>query len=332
MVSDADINAGIRRARRKQLAVGSAEIGRVHQESLAVLAGREHEAWADQDRGDRSEVGVGRAPAAGPVGGLELGRGGERAARADDGVAFLRAAAGDGVAGGEENVARRVVDDHAPRRPDSFSCRNGLVDLVNSRPAHRHARDPAVIWAAIAPAAAERNINVRAVVRECERAALLLDGPGKPGRRDLGLQLDRAGRQIESEQPVRLRDVPKRHEVDPPTRDVDDAGAQDARRVDVAATPSGGLRRADGGGGYRPDDRAVLLVQRVDVVLQRRDVNEAVVDQGLRVDLAVEHRGCPARRRARSRWLRAVVAGVRVVVVVHGPAAVGDGGGGLGGG
>src|SRR5207247_3219773 len=71
--AEAHVRARVGRGRWKELAIRAAEVGGVQQESLAVLARGEHQARADEDGADRTEVDVGLALVARPVQRLEEG-------------------------------------------------------------------------------------------------------------------------------------------------------------------------------------------------------------------------------------------------------------------
>ncbi len=161
------------------------------------------------------------------------------------------------------------------------------------------------------------------VCRQRQRPALLLDGPIEAGDGDRCLQHDGAlVGQVEAEQVVgRCRCGQLGHRVKAVRHSVDDRGAEDAGRVDVAASPAAGLRRA-----YvrRPERRARRLVERVDGVAQRGRVYDAVVDQRLGVDGVVHGPRNPACADTRNRTKRGVVSRVAVVSVVCRPRAVGD--------
>src|SRR5262249_53173266 len=116
---------------------------------------------------------------------------------------------------------------------------------------------------------------------------VVVDPAGEAVGSYLRRQHTRAGGEVEAEEVVGQELGQESDHVDAGLRDVDDAGAQHAGRVDVAAPPAARLRSTEVAG---PHDRAGRLVERVHRVLQRRHVDEAVVDERFPVDVAVEGR------------------------------------------
>src|SRR5207245_10195918 len=183
--------------------------------------------------------------------------------------------------------------------------------------------------------AAEGHIDEAVAEGKC--TALLLDVPVEAGRggRDDRRELHHAGRQVQALEPVDVIGAVEGDHVDAAAGDVDNGCAEDALGPDVAAAPTCGLGRAKVPG---PNGRACGLVDRVDAVVHRGRVDDAVVDQRLGEDVAVERGRHPARGGARHRGQGAVETGVAVVAVVDGPRPVGygcglrwvDGGCGLG--
>ena len=192
--------------------------------------------------------------------------------------------------------------------------------MSDDRAVERHGEDEAVIRAAVAGAAAKRDVHI--AVGDGERAALLLDPPIEGcRRRDDGAELGHARRQVQALEPVDIVGA-ERGRIDAVARDVDDRCAEDALRRDVAADPPGGGRGTEV---LEPDRGTVLLVDCVDGVVEGRDVDHALVDEGLGVNRGVEGAGNPTGGRAGGGGLCGVEARVGVVAVVDGPRAVGHG-------
>src|SRR5439155_23540129 len=132
--------------------------------------------------------------------------------------------------------------------------------------------------------------HVDVSVRHGESAALLLDLPvhGAAVGGKVGLPHDVAAvGEVEPEDREHVRAHEGRH-VDAVGAGVDDGRAEDALRRDVAADPAGGGRGAEV---LEPDGRAIGLVDCVDGVVEGRDVDDALVDEGLRVNRGVEGAG-----------------------------------------
>src|SRR6059058_3870188 len=104
------------------------------------------------------------------------------------------------AAAGLEDLPGRVVDDDAARRPEAGALPGSHVVMSDDRAVERHGEDEAVIRAAVAGAAAKRDVHI--AVGDGERAALLLDPPIEGcRRRDDGAELGHARRQVQALEP-----------------------------------------------------------------------------------------------------------------------------------
>src|SRR5207244_3738056 len=108
----------------------------------------------------------------------------------------------------------------------------------------------------------------------------------EPGRVDGPVPADGAGGQVEGEELVVGPVGQEGHDVDRAGAGVDDGGAGDAGRVDVAAGQrAAGDRLAEG---RPPHDGAAVAGQGVDGVALRGHDDQVAGDERLGVDLAVE--------------------------------------------
>ncbi len=285
--TDVDGHVSLRTRRWEQLAVDATEVFGIHEETVAPLSALPGEVRVDEHGARRPKVLIVAAPVVLPVLGREIVLEREGRGEPDHGVVVVVYGRAASVAGGDEDLARGVIDDDAARGPDSVLHAASRVNRWRSGAAGRHRDDVPVIRRPVVRAvtipAAEWDIDVP--VGERQGSALLLDLPVESSDAERSLQnhSSRSG-QVQPEDPIDIS-VEKRGHVDPIGRGVDDRCAEDALRRNVAADPAGRLRRAEM---LRPDHGAVGLVQRVDGVVQRPDVDDSLEDERLCIDGFVE--------------------------------------------
>ena len=281
-----------------------------------ALAHLEHAGVGEEHGPGGAEVDVGGIEPGPVVGGEpvdDLQVGGE----ADDRVAVVEGALALAVAAGEQ---QRAVGCHRCARwcPEAALLLGGQREGRGGPEAaagDRHRGDASVVVAAVAVPAAEGHVH--GAVREGQCTALVLHRRVAAGHVDAHRRDELAGCEVEGPERVLPR-LLHAHRVDPPCGDVDDGRARDADGVHVAAREV--ARRDRLAEVLLPLDGAVGAPQRVEGVVLGRDDHPVADHEGLRVQVAVEHRTGPALLHARGSG-RTVGRhpGALLVVVVGGP-------------
>ena len=240
-----------------EAAAEPAEIGAVEQIGLLVLAEREHDGRTagqiERQRVGAAEIGVpcieGAPVRRGEKVGIALGMP-QIGREPEHRLAIGPVARAHGVAG--RDIERDPVAGDAARRPDTAAAAARPPRRDTLRIAERHADDPAVVIAAIAVKTAIRDIE--GPIEDRERAALVLHtriealalGLQHVGNIDRPPGQGRAVFQRQGEDAVAWAAGVGDHriEVESGAGLVDDRGAGDAQRIDVAAAESRERRRA----------------------------------------------------------------------------------------